>query len=269
METPVRRIKPTMQETPLCGASCIFLCHLLDLNPFPAPYFTSPNRDMAHPRIKAVAFDMDGLMFNTEDLYDEVGEILLQRRGQRFTNELKLSMMGLPGPDAFEIMRTRCGLSETIGELQSECDAIFSDLLPAEIATMPGLERLLELIETRRLPKCVATSSHRQFATRSLGFFELEPRFEFVLTCEDVVKGKPDPEVYLAAASRMGVDPGSMLVLEDSFAGSTAAAAAGAYTIAIPTKHSAEMDFSHVDHVAGRLDDEAILDLFAEAPDQT
>jgi len=195
----------------------------------------------------------------------EVGDTLLQRRGQRFTNELKLSMMGLPGSDAFEVMKTRCGLPETIEDLQSECDEILSDLLPAEIATMPGLDRLLDLLEARQVPKCVATSSHRQFATRALGFFELEPRFEFVLTSEDVVNGKPNPEVYLAAASRLGVTPGSMLVLEDSFAGSTAATAAGAYTIAIPTKHSAQLNFSHVDHVAGRLDDEAILNLFAES----
>ena len=266
METPVRRIKPIMQETPLRGVSCIFLRPRLKFLPHltHSVFYRHRTKTMAHTRIKAVAFDMDGLMFNTEDLYDEVGEILLQRRGQQFSNELKLAMMGLPGADAFEIMRTRCGLSDTVTELQSECDEIFSDMLPARIQTMPGLERLLELLEGRKVPKCVATSSHRQFATRALGFFELEPRFEFVLTAEDVEKGKPNPEVYLAAASRLGVDPESMLVLEDSFTGSTAAAAAGAYTIAVPTKHSLEMDFSHVDHVAGRLDDEAILQLFDE-----
>ena len=219
---------------------------------------------MSPNSIKAVAFDMDGLMFNTEDLYDEVGEILLGRRGQSFDRELKLAMMGLPGTEAFEIMRQRCGLTETIGQLQSECDEIFSEMLPARIRTMPGLETLLELLETRKIPKCVATSSHRQFATRALGAFNLQPRFEFILTADDVTNGKPHPEVYLAAAARFDVTPDSMLVLEDSFTGSTAAAAAGAFTIAVPTKHSLEMDFSHVDHVAQRLDDEAILSLFTE-----
>jgi len=212
--------------------------------------------------IKAVAFDMDGLMFNTEDLYDEVGEILLGRRGQSFDRELKMAMMGLPGTDAFEIMRTRCGLADSVTQLQSECDEIFSDMLPAKIQTMPGLELLLDLLENRKIPKCVATSSHRQFAARALGAFDLEPRFKFVLTAEDVTLGKPHPEVYLAAASRLNVEPESMLVLEDSFTGSSAAAAAGAFTIAVPTKHSLDMDFSHVDHIASRLDDEAILGLF-------
>ena len=66
---------------------------------------------------QAVAFDMDGLMFNTEDLYDEVGDTLLLRRGQRFTRELKLEMMGRPGREAIAIMKQRCDLSQTVDEL--------------------------------------------------------------------------------------------------------------------------------------------------------
>ena len=215
------------------------------------------------PEIKAVAFDMDGLMFNTEDLYDEVGETLLQRRGQSFTRELKLAMMGLPGVQAFEIMRARCGLSDSVKELQSECDAIFSTMLPQRIETMPGLEVLLQTLEELQIPKGVATSSHRQFAQKALGHFDLEPRFEFILTADDVEKGKPHPDIYLQAARQLKVEPANMLVLEDSFTGSSAAAAAQAYTIAVPTEHSVGMDFSHVQQVASRLDDEIILSLFA------
>lgn len=217
---------------------------------------------MSKIEITAVAFDMDGLMFNTEDLYDEVGELLLQRRGQHFTRELKLEMMGLPGQVAFEIMRQRCGLVESVSELQAETDLIFRDLLPAKLELMPGLETLLALLESKGVPKAVATSSHRKMAQRALGLFELESRFEFVLTSEDVVRGKPDPEIYLAAAKRLGIEPRTMLVLEDSHTGSTAAASAGAFTIAVPTSHSRHMDFSHVDFVAERLDDSLILELF-------
>ena len=83
-----------------------------------------------------------------------------------------------------------------------------------------------------------------------------------MLTAEDVTHGKPHPEIYLTAASRMGVEPLSMLVQEDSQTGSTAAVAAGAVTIAIPTRHSLGMDFSHVHRVVDRLDDDWIMDLF-------
>jgi len=206
-------------------------------------------------------------MFNTEDLYDQVGQILLERRGQNFTRELKLEMMGLPGPKAFQLLRQRCGISDSVVQLQTETDAIFLDLLPREIEMMPGLQLLLATLEEQNIPKAVATSSHRQFATKALGHFDLEPRFEFVLTAEDVTHGKPDPEVYLAAARRLNVSPDSMLVLEDSFVGSTAAAKSGAFTIAIPTVHSRDMDFSHVQLVANRLDDQAVLDrIFGSRP---
>ena len=200
-------------------------------------------------------------MLNTEDLYDQVGQILLERRGQSFTRKLKLEMMGLPGAKAFQLMRERCGLSDSVEELQSETDVIFQNLLPEQIEMMPGLEQLLQLVEEKKLPKAVATSSHRQFATQALGFFELERRFEFVLTSEDVINGKPNPEVYFVAAQRLGVTPESMLVFEDSFIGSSAAAKSGAFTVAVPTKHSVDMDFSHVNMVAQRLDDDAVLDL--------
>lgn len=208
--------------------------------------------------IRAVAFDMDGLMFNTEDLYDEAGETLLNRRGLHFERELKLKMMGLPGPIAFQVMKDHLKLDDSIETLMVETREIFADLLPGRIETMPGLLDLLALLDTRQTPKCVCTSSHRAFATRALGMFQLEPRFAFVLTSDDVQKGKPDPEVYLTAATKLGIAPDQMLVLEDSVTGSRAAAAAGALTIAVPTEHSHGQDFSHVDHVADTLEDPLI-----------
>ena len=214
------------------------------------------------PSISAVAFDMDGLIFNTEDLYDQVGEILLARRGLSFTRELKLEMMGLPAPTAYEIMRERCEITDSVFQLQTETDAIFDEILPKNLRTMPGLEILLERLESKGIPKIVATSSHRKFADRNLAQFDLTHRFEFILTAEDVTQGKPHPEIYLTASKKLEVSPLNLLVLEDSKTGSTAAAASGAFTIAVPTEHSIGLDFSHANHVASRLDDEFILSLF-------
>lgn len=216
---------------------------------------------MSKPEIRAVTFDMDGLMFNTEDLYDIVGETLLNRRGQSFTTELKLAIMGLPGPKAFAVMKDRCGLDDPIDALAEECEQLFQDLLPARIEMMPGLEELLELLESNGIPKGIATSSHARFAERALGLFDLKPRFEFVLTCESVENGKPHPEVYLTAARRLNVAPAEMLVLEDSVHGSNAAIAAGAVTIAVPSTRVDPGLIGDVYAVCGRLDDSRILDL--------
>ena len=80
--------------------------------------------------LKAVAFDMDGLMVNTEELYYEVGQTILQRRGREFTDSLRRGMMGLPGPKAFELMIATEKLTDSVATLTSECDEVFADMLP-------------------------------------------------------------------------------------------------------------------------------------------
>lgn len=212
--------------------------------------------------IKAVVFDMDGLMFNTEDLYDIVSHSLLARRGKTFTHELKMKIMGLPGSKAFQVLKDDCQLEESIEELEQELHRDFFQQLPDHIEMMPGLADLLNLLESLNIPKAVATSSERKLAHHALGTFQLEPRFEFILTSNDVTQGKPHPEVYELAAHRFGIQSNEMLALEDSVIGSTAAAASGAFTIAVPGSHSQNGDFSHVNHVVDSLESTIVLDLF-------
>lgn len=210
------------------------------------------------PQIQAVIFDMDGLMFNTEDIYNTVGDALLKPRGHEFTLELKLLMMGLPGVKAFDVMVEHCGLSDSAEDLEKESAQLFGDLLPREVRPMPGLLDLLDRIEGRSLPKGIATSSQRRFADIALNQFDLAPRFEFILSAESVENGKPHPDIYLLAAQRMNLDPSQLLVLEDSVKGSRAAASAGANVIAVPTPHSVNCDYSHVDKIATSLNDPII-----------
>lgn len=208
--------------------------------------------------LRAVVFDLDGLMFNTEDLYDEVGDILLQRRGFRFSPELKRKMMGLPGTISLQVMVDHHGLSDSPERLQEESDVIFAGILPSRLAPLPGLVELLDALERAAIPKAIATSSHRAFTATVLGRFGLEPRFRFVLTSEDVVRGKPHPEIYLTAARRLGVESSQLLVLEDSENGCRAAAAAGAWAVAVPGIHSRDHDFRGARLIARSLCDERI-----------
>lgn len=200
-------------------------------------------------------------MFNTEDIYDRSCTELLGRRGVDFTRELKMAMMGLPTRTAIETMRERCGLSDSVDDLLQESDTLFLEILPQLIQKMPGLDSILAELEERQLPKAVATSSDRKLAEVALNRFDLIPRFEFILTSEDVTNGKPAPDVYLLAARKLQVKPENMLVLEDSFVGSSAAAAAKTIAVAVPNQHTAEQDFSHVDFVVDGLNSEVILEL--------
>jgi HAD superfamily hydrolase (TIGR01509 family) len=194
--------------------------------------------------MRAVVFDMDGLIFNTEDVYTAAGTELLRRRGRTFTAELKDAMMGLPPQPSFEAMIRHCNLSETWQELAAESNRLFISLLDGRLAPMPGLLELLDALERAGLPKAIGTSSPRVLADACLTPFEMQKRFQFILTAEDVVHGKPHPEIYLTAARRFGVRPAEMMVLEDSRNGCLAAAAAGAFAVAVPGEHSRQHDFS-------------------------
>ena len=193
---------------------------------------------------RAVVFDLDGLMFNTEELYQYVGGELLRRRGKTLEPALLDKMMGRPPRVSLRLMIEWHDLKATAEELASETEAIFGEILDDRLECMPGLVDLLTALEKHRIPKAIATSSGRRFVTNVLSRFEFEPRFDFILTAEDVVEGKPHPEIYLKAPARFGLPPSQVLVLEDSENGCKAAVAAGTFAVAVPGGHSCRHDFT-------------------------
>lgn len=212
-------------------------------------------------KIKAVCFDLDGLMFNTEDIFNQSGRELLARRKYELADALLEKMMGRRSHESFAIMIEELKLTETIEQLQLESDLIFNGILEEKLTPMPGLFQLLELIEHKQLPKGVATSSRRSYLQDILGRHQLAPRFHILLGAEDVEHGKPHPEIYLTAAKKLGVEPHEMLVLEDSGIGTRAAGAAGAHIVSVPHHHSRNQDFSSAKHIATSLVDPYILNL--------
>jgi len=205
--------------------------------------------------MRAVVFDMDGLMFNTEDVYTEVGIRVLRRRGCEFSDELKHKIMGMRPQPAFETMIRDCNLTDAWEELLVESNRQFLEVMPGMIAPMPGLLELLDALESANIPKAIGTSSSRELVVECLGAFDLARRFQFVLTAEDIVNGKPHPEIYLTAAARLGVPAAEMMVLEDSRNGCLAAVAAGAFAVAVPGEHSRQQDFSEAALVVDDLAD--------------
>ena len=215
----------------------------------------------ASSRLAAVAFDLDGLLVNTEELYQHVGTELLRRRGHSFEPDLLDAMMGRPQQVSLKIMIEWHGLADTIETLATETREIFRSLLDTELRTMPGAVELLDLLDARGIARGVATSSGPDFAHDVLGRMGIRDRFAFVLTSADVTHGKPHPEIYQTAARRLAVDPGAMLVLEDSQAGCKAAVEAGAVAVAVPGGHSRRHDFSGARFVAETLADPRIRSL--------
>jgi len=219
------------------------------MNDFPKP---------ATP-LKAIVFDLDGLMFNTEDIYQDVGREVLRRRDKELTAELLDQMMGRKSDISLQIMIDWHNLNDTVDSLAAESAEVMFELLPKRLAPLPGLIDLLDALEAASIPKAIATSSSREFVIRVLGQFQFEPRFSFVFSSEDITHGKPAPDVYLLATKSLGVDPQQAMVLEDSQIGCRAAIAAGTYAVAVPGGHSHTHDFEGAKFIANSLEDDRIF----------
>ncbi len=219
---------------------------------------------MTTPR--AVVFDMDGLMFNTEDVYFQVGMELMQRRGCEYTRELSDAVMGRPPQACFETMIRWHSLGERWEAMAAESEEVYIRILDDRLQPMPGLMELLAALESAGIPKAICTSSSRRLVEATLGRFQLQPRFLFTLTAEDIVHGKPHPEIYLKAAGQLGIAPAEMLVLEDSQTGCRAAAAAGAVVVAVPAAHSEGQDFQVATLIVESLADARLYEAIGLAP---
>lgn len=214
-------------------------------------------------KIEAVALDMDGLLASSEDIYERVGTETLKRRGKVFDNDLRDQMMGLATPRAIQFMIDYHQLDATVEQIAQEGEKIFWDLADDMLGPMPGVNELFRMLDDHELARGVVTSGTLSYAERILTKLGVRDQIAFLITSDDVKIGKPDPEPYLMAADRFQVDPRAMVVLEDSGNGCKAGIAAGAYTVAVPSPHTAEHDFTGVQFIADTLLDERIAALLS------
>ena len=168
-------------------------------------------------------------------------------------------MMGRPVVDALQIMIDCHSLPDSLAELMCECKDVLQRLMETSLAAMPGLMKLLDELEAAKVPFAVATSATREYAEFVLGRLKIRERFRFVLTADDIRRGKPDPEIYLLAAATFEVATTQMMVLEDTGNGCLAATAAWAFTVAVPNRHTREHRFPPVAFMAESLGDLRIL----------
>jgi HAD superfamily hydrolase (TIGR01509 family) len=208
--------------------------------------------------LRAVVFDLDGIIANTEDLYEQAGETVLGRRGKTYDAELREQIMGRPVVDAIQIMIDCHSLPDQVEDLMCECGDVLKELMATSLAPMPGVMDLLNDLRAASIPIAVATSATTEYADNVLTRLNITQRFRFILTAADISRGKPDPDIYLLAAKDLGILPTQMMVLEDSANGCRAAVAAGAFTVAVPNRHTSKHNFAGSRFVANTLADPRI-----------
>lgn len=196
-------------------------------------------------RLQAIVFDMDGLMVDSEPLSQQAWDDYLRPYGHRLTEEIVSSIIGLRADVSTPTIKKLFNLPEPVPVIIAKRAAIYSQIRAKGVPIMPGLHELHTAIARRQIPWAVATSSPRHHAEEILQQLGLQDRCRAIAAGDEVAHGKPQPDIYLLAAKRLGIPPQNCLALEDSGPGSQAAVAAGMTTIAIPNAQTKTADFSH------------------------
>ena len=185
--------------------------------------------------IEAVVFDLDGLLIETEEIWDEVREALVRERGGRWTESAQRDMMGMSSSEWSQYLHEELGLEEPPEELNRLVVERMAERYRASLPLLPGAVEAVKRLAAR-WPLAVASSSNRPLIDLVLELSGLAPYFAATVSSEEVARGKPAPDVYLEAASRLGAVPEDCAAVEDSESGIRAAKAAGLRVIAIPNR---------------------------------
>jgi HAD superfamily hydrolase (TIGR01509 family) len=206
--------------------------------------------------VEAVVFDLDGVLVDSEHVWDDVREELARERGGRWHEGAQRDMMGMSSPEWSRYMHDVIGLEEPPDEISAEVVRRLAARYREKLPLIPGArEAVLRLAE--RWPLAVASSSNRPIIDLVLERSGLDSAFQATVSSEEVARGKPAPDVYLAAARRLGVPPARCAAVEDSHAGILSARAAGLRVLAIPNRrYPPDPDaLAAADDVLSSLDD--------------
>ena len=217
-------------------------------------------------RPAAVIFDMDGLLLDTEPLAARAWTDAATALGVEFDGALALAMVGRNWGDCVAMVRARYDARYPIDALLGSWHTAYDAIVAREgLRVKPGALELIAWLERNAIPRAVATSTRSERARAKLASTALLPRFFDVVGGDEIARGKPEPDIYVEAARRLGVATAECVVLEDSVPGVRAALAAGMRPIMVPDLHAPPADLIALDLlVLPSL--HAVLDHLAKLP---
>ena len=188
-----------------------------------------------------MVFDLDGTLVDNMALHAEAFAQFMTRRGLPPLDESQRARLdGKRNTDIFPDLLGRALPREELLAVSEEKESLYRMLSRGRLAPLTGLDRLLAILEENGIPVAVATSGPAENVRHTLAELGLAERITVIVRGDEVPRGKPHPDIFLAAAARIGVPPGECVAFEDAPAGVAAARAAGMVCIALTTSFSAD-----------------------------
>ncbi|HLY95236.1 MAG TPA: HAD family phosphatase [Gaiellaceae bacterium] len=204
--------------------------------------------------IEAVVFDMDGVLLQSEEVWDVVREQYVRERGGRYDAEVQRTMMGMSSTEWSRYLHDDAGVADEPEEINAEVVRRMLSAYKEHLPLIPGAVDAVRRVAAE-FPLGLASSSNRELIDVALEQAGLVPYFAATVSSEEVARGKPAPDVYLEATRRLGVDPKRCAAVEDSHGGIRSAKAAGMRVVAIPNPSYPPDDdaLAQADDVLGSL----------------
>jgi HAD superfamily hydrolase (TIGR01509 family) len=182
-----------------------------------------------------VIFDMDGLMVDTERIARIAWNEAARLHGREMSDEIFGAMIGRPDRASRALLEEKFGPAFDFEAAALDCGRIFEDYVARHgLPTKPGIREILTALSARKIPLGVATSTRHKVARQRLESLDLAKYFSQLVGGDEIPRGKPQPDIYLEAIRRLGIDATTSYALEDSYAGIRSAHAAGLRVIMVP-----------------------------------
>jgi HAD superfamily hydrolase (TIGR01509 family) len=202
--------------------------------------------------IKLLIFDFDGLLVDSEPIYVAANKRFLSERGID-DHSIVNKLFGMRAEEAFALMKTTHDLEGTIEELMRvRNDYILEDFENGKLLLMPDLINILEILKKKFL-LAIGSSSKAELLVKAMDIYQFSHYFSTIVCGDDVVRGKPEPDIYLKVAEKLNVDPSECIVLEDAPNGVLAGKRAGMKTIAVPNEQTRGLNFPEPDFMVDSL----------------
>jgi HAD superfamily hydrolase (TIGR01509 family) len=183
--------------------------------------------------IEAVVFDLDGVLIQSEEVWDEVRRRYVVEHGGRYDDDVQRAMMGMSAPEWSRYLHEDAGVRDDPEDINRDVVELMLEAYRRDLPLLPGAQETVRRA-AEAFPLALASSSNREIFEAVLDLAGLAGCFQATVSSEEVARGKPAPDVYLEAAHRLGVEPGRCAAVEDSHAGIRSAKDAGMRVLAIP-----------------------------------